>query len=321
MKIKIILLPVASALILSSCINLDKKLYGNYEKMRKDYTPHLHKNITNFSDGLTCMDQLLMSRNVRYTSVLIESLNDNTNQVKAGTRDMLISAISEMTTRSKKVKIIAYGKDSANLISFLKTAQKGDVYKNIPQYDIRGSISQYDKDVVQTDTSLGLFGRGTGGLGKTKAASLDVMTLDLSAVDTRDMSVVHGVTSKNTIAIYSKGNSLDADARIDKLGVYFDMTLSRSEGKSQALRNLMELASIEIIGKLTKVPYWTCLGTKSPSEILKDKSKKKAVIKKEKELPNKPKKVAPKPKTSTKEKAKEVVKKAKEKIEWEWDQL
>ena len=271
MKIKILALSLIATLSLSACVNLDKKIYGNYDKLKKNQASHIQRNITNFSNGLMCMDKLLMNRRVRYISLLIESLNDNTDQVKAGTRDMLISAISDMSKRSKKIKIIVYGKDSANLISFLKTAQQNDAYRQIPQYDIRGSISQYDKDIVQADNSLGLFVRGKagGGLGKSKAASLDIMTLDLSAVNTRDMSVVPSVTSKNTIAIYNHGNSLDADARINKLGIYFDMTLSRSEGKSQALRNLIELAAIEIIGKLTKVPYWTCLGAKSPDELLK----------------------------------------------------
>ena len=272
MKTRVLIFLLISTFSLSACINLDKKIYGNYDKLKKNQGSHIQRNITNFSNGLACMDKLLMNKRVKPTSLLIESLNDNTEQVKAGTRDMLISAISDMSKRNKKIKIIVYGKDSANLISFLKTAQQSNAYKEIPQYDIRGSISQYDKNIIQADNSLGLFVRGTasGGLGKSKAASLDIMTLDLSAVYTHDMSVVPGVTSKNTIAIYNHGNSLDADARISKLGVYFDMTLSRSEGKSQALRNLIELAAIEIIGKLTKVPYWTCLGTKSPDEILKN---------------------------------------------------
>jgi hypothetical protein len=42
------------------------------------------------------------------------------------------------------------------------------------------------------------------------------------------------------------------------------MNLARSEGQSQALRGLVELAAVELIGKLTKTPYWTCLGVPDP---------------------------------------------------------
>ena len=44
----------------------------------------------------------------------------------------------------------------------------------------------------------------------------------------------------------------------------------------------MELAAIEIVGKLTKVPYWTCLGTKSPNEILQSKIDKANAVEAEK---------------------------------------
>lgn len=42
------------------------------------------------------------------------------------------------------------------------------------------------------------------------------------------------------------------------------MNLARTEGQSQALRGLVELAVVELIGKLTKTPYWTCLGVSDP---------------------------------------------------------
>ena len=38
------------------------------------------------------------------------------------------------------------------------------------------------------------------------------------------------------------------------------MNLSHSEGQAQALRGLVELAVIELMGKLTNTPYWNCLG-------------------------------------------------------------
>jgi hypothetical protein len=38
------------------------------------------------------------------------------------------------------------------------------------------------------------------------------------------------------------------------------MTLSKSEGQAQALRGLVELAVIELVGKLTQTPYWSCIG-------------------------------------------------------------
>ena len=41
---------------------------------------------------------------------------------------------------------------------------------------------------------------------------------------------------------------------------WYQSNLSRAEGQVQALRNLVELAVVELFGKLTKTPYWKCLG-------------------------------------------------------------
>jgi len=62
------------------------------------------------------------------------------------------------------------------------------------------------------------------------------------------------------VVILKSGNGFDADAAYHKFGVNFSMTLSKSEGQAQALRGLVELAVIELVGKLTKTPYWSCLG-------------------------------------------------------------
>lgn len=264
------------AVLLTSCTSIEQRFMDKYAEERKKQQAHIYKTITDFTPALACMDQLLANKSVPKSRILIEDLNDKTDSIKVGARDMMISAISEMSKNNQKIRLVAYGGDSTNLISFLKTAGKTDAYKQIPNYDIRGSISQFDKKILQVDRSFGLFHTSDGGLGAAQAASLDIITLDLSVVDTKDMGVVPGVTSKNTIAVYSYGSSLDADARIDKLGTYFDMSLSRAQGKSQAVRNLIELASIEIIGKLNKVPYWECLGTRSPETIYLRDSKRLA---------------------------------------------
>jgi curli biogenesis system outer membrane secretion channel CsgG len=104
-----------------------------------------------------------------------------------------------------------------------------------------------------------LFARGDGGLGAARGTSLNVVALDLNVLRTADMSVVSGVSSKNSIAIFERGNSLNADASMNKFGIYFDVNLNRNEGQAQAMRNLVELAAIETIGKLVNVPYERCL--------------------------------------------------------------
>ena len=259
---------------LSACSSMDARLNNEFETVRRGPVKAPYKSITNFSHALQCMDTMMLSKKIKDIPILIESIHDKTETVKAGTREMLISAISEMTTRSHGIKVIAYGKDAANLISYMKSAKNRGIFKILPRYDIHGAITQHDESVVGTGSSLGLFSRREGGLGVAKSMTLNVIALDLNVLDTRDMSVIPGVTSHNSISILKRGKSFDADATINKFGVYFDISLNRSAGKSQALRNLVELAAIETIGKLVKVPYWRCLGT-SDSKVAELKSQNK----------------------------------------------
>ena len=254
---------MACAALLYGCASvesrLEDKLASEFAEMKQGPNGGPYKSITNFSDSLSCMDRLMLAKNIRNIPVMVEDIDDKTEAVKTGVRDMLVSAISEMTHKSHGIKLILYGKDSGNLISFLKAANNNKVYENLPWYDIQGSISQFDKGVTSVDASIGLFARRHGGLGAARGSSLSVVALDLNVVSTKDMSVVPGVSSKNSVAIFQRGDSLDADASINKFGVYFDINLSRNEGQAQAVRSLVELAAVEIVGKLTRVPYEQCL--------------------------------------------------------------
>ncbi|RVU84717.1 hypothetical protein EOL70_10720 [Leucothrix sargassi] len=245
---------------LSACTSMDARLEKEFETVRRGPVNAPYKSITNFSHALQCMDQLMLKAKIKNIPILIEAIDDKTETVKAGTREMLISAISEMTAKSHGIKVIAYGKDAANLISYLKSARQKDVYATIPRFDIHGSITQHDESIVGTGSSVGLFRSDEGGFGAAKSISLSVIALDLNVLDTRDMSVLPGNSSHNSITILKRGKSLDADASISKFGVYFDISMNRAEGKSQGVRNLVELGAIEIVGKLVNVPYWRCLG-------------------------------------------------------------
>ncbi len=248
---------------LVGCMEVKEDVREAVPKLVKGPEEAPFRTITGFTSALRCMDGLLIDYGVHDISMLVEDLKDRTKKVKVGAKDMLISAVSEMTRRSHAVRLIAFGADSGNLVSFLASANQTSPYSVVPDYDIRGSISQLDTGIAAKDVSAGLnitAGSASLGIGGAKTANASVLGLDLSVISTRDYSVVPGVVAKNSIVIFKEGSGIDADARISKLGVNYSMNFTRAEGSAQALRNLIELAVIELVGKLAKVPYWKCLG-------------------------------------------------------------
>lgn len=228
-----------------------------------------YRTITNFTGAVRCMDSLLSTYGVKDISILVEDLDDSTKKVSVGTRDMLLNTMSEMTRRSRAIRFISYGGDQRNIVSFLAAANNKRAYDAIPQYDIRGSISQFDDNVVKNTQDVGFGITDYLTLGMSSTATAKILGLDLSVVNTSDLSLVPGVNSKNAVAIFSQGDGIDSEARFNKLGINYATSLARSEGTSVAVRNLIELASVELIGKLTKVPYWTCLGSSTKNQDIK----------------------------------------------------
>jgi hypothetical protein len=223
------------------------------------------RNVTHFAEGLRCMDEMMYRFGVRDVSVMIEEMQDQSRRFGSGTRDMMVSAFADMTRRSRGVRLMTFGQDNQNIVQLLSLAQRLNDFKVMPQYDIRGSITQFDEDVVRKQASVGasLLSAITGPLfgvrfNRTEQAS--VLGFDASVIATADLSLMPGASSKNTIVIKrEETGTSDGLAQISNGSVSFGFGVSRNEAFAQALRNMVELAAIELAGKLLRLPYWSCL--------------------------------------------------------------
>ncbi len=223
------------------------------------------RNLTHFADGLRCMDDLLYRFGVRDVSMMIEDMQDQSRRLGAGTRDMMVSAFADMTRKSRGVRLVTFGQDNQNIVQLLSLAQKMNDFKVVPQYDIRGSITQFDEDVNRQQAGLGasLVSAITGplfGVRFNRTQQSSVMGFDASVIATADLSLMPGANSKNTVVVSRDETSAgDGLAQIRNSSLSFNFIVSRNEGVAQSLRNMVELATIELTGKLLRLPYWTCL--------------------------------------------------------------
>ena len=223
------------------------------------------RNVTHFADGLRCMDDMMYRFGVRDVSVMIEDMQDQSRRLGAGTRDMMVSAFADMTRRSRGVRLVTFGQDNQNIVQLLSLAQKLNDFKVVPQYDIRGSITQFDEDVVRRQAGIGasLVSAITGplfGVSLNRSSQASVLGFDASVVSTADLSLMPGASSKNTVVVRRDETSAgDGQAQIRNSSLSFNFAVSRNEGVAQALRNMVELSTIELTGKLLRLPYWACL--------------------------------------------------------------
>lgn len=159
-----------------------------------------------------CVDNLLLDHGIREVSIAVDELSDSARP-GSGARELLVSALSDMTQRSRALRVVG-GRDGA-------------------QYLLRGAIRP----------------EGASGLG-----------LDLTLLSGRDTSVVPGTASHNSVAVLAPAADREGRVELRKFGAQFAVATGNDGAATRATRTLLELGAVETLGRVAKVPYWTCFG-------------------------------------------------------------
>lgn len=249
-------------LLLGACataFDYDKEVVAQAKQIATGPANRPSLSTTGFADALRCMDIAFLTYGVKNLSVLVEDMPDATRKVNASGKDMMISAMSQMTRRSRAMHLIAFSINDQTLGAVIGIGTRNKVLEIPPDFTIRGSVSQFDDSVIRKQGDAGV-GFSVFNAGAAAQGTASVLALDLSVIDTNTLALVPGVTSKNSVLTMRTGRGADGEINTRKFGVNFSFVQARSEGTAQALRTLAELAAIELAGKLTKIPYWTCIG-------------------------------------------------------------
>ncbi len=250
------ILALAAASLLSAC--------ASAPAVREAANPvdRAQRSITNFTPALRCMDELLFQAGVRDLTMVMDDMRDATQRVPVGARDIMTSAVSEMTRRSRALRLSLIGGDGGNLLQALQQAKEAQLFSVLPEYLLRGGVSQMDEDVQRSSATLGVSATVLG-LRVGKDTRFSVMGFDAAMLRTDSFTLVSGVSSKNTTVLRrQETGASDGQATLRSAHTVFNFATTRNEGNSQAARNMVELAAIELVGKLTRLPYWQCLGTR-----------------------------------------------------------
>jgi curli biogenesis system outer membrane secretion channel CsgG len=236
--------------------------------------------LTGFTPALRCMDQLLLAFGQRGNLVTSGGLPDETGKVRAGTKEMVITAISRMSATSGAFEFIDFHSVQDDLGRLM--AARGDRPTRLPDYYIRGSITQMDENVIRKASGVGVSVEADAKgrlldplamvLGAEKTDVFDVLGLDLSVGHVATRRILPVTVTSNTLLMRRSGQSLDGAHAIGKVGFSFALDQSQTEGVGAATRALVELSLIEALGKLTQVPYWRCLQSDLGNPLVREQA-------------------------------------------------
>lgn len=241
------------SVLLAGCVTSGEKA----TVVQQPQTPAV-RTISSFTEALRCMDTLMWNHGKHDIYITSNGLPDATGRVAGGTKEMLITAVSRMSENSHAFRFVDFepALDDVNALYWMVGVQPNF---RAPSYYIRGAITQLDDNVVSEAASAGLS-LPFADLGISADQVISVVSVDLNIGELVTRQIIPGMSASNSLAVVSSGRGADAGAVIGKAGLSFNVALNKSEGLHQAVRTLVELSTIEVLGKLTRTPYWQCLG-------------------------------------------------------------
>jgi hypothetical protein len=219
------------------------------------------RNIGNFNEALRCMDDMFLAQGKKDIFITTAGIPDATGLIAAGTKEMFITAVSRMSAKSNAFRFVDYDPTQLDVQVLSELVGLHDDFV-APNYYVRGAITQLDSNVLQSQASAGVSIPFLD-LAANANQVVSVVSLDLNVGKLITRQILPGMSASNSIAVVQSGKGADAGGLIGKAGVSLSVSFDKSEGFHQAVRNLIELSTIEILGKLTRVPYWQCLRIES----------------------------------------------------------
>ena len=220
------------------------------------------RNFTSFDGALRCMDRVLAAKKRKTTFISSTGIPDETRSINVAGDDMLINALNRMNRRSQAYIFLDQGLVRADGLIDLLVVQREDPPR--PNFYIRGAISQLDRDVGTTDIDIDvdddiLDDEDFLQVDTRNDTDLSVVSVDLHLVRYPSRQIVPGASVSNSMVVRERRFGLDSFGLIDVTGLEFDLQINRIESNGQAVRNLIEVSAIELIGRHSGVPFWHCL--------------------------------------------------------------
>ena len=220
------------------------------------------RSFSSYSSSLACMDHLLRDMRLPTTLITSKYIPDASGKVTVAAKEMVITALSQMSRTSSAFRFVDYEVDIVrqdtvqNLTTLLLGANQMQIQR--PALYVSGAISFVDQNIINNRSDAGTSAsRLELAYSKNRASTLVGLELHLGEFRTR--TLIPGIESANEVVISNGGQGLDVAGRIGRYGVQFNVGRDFAQGTGAALRTLVELGVIEVIGKWARVPYWQCL--------------------------------------------------------------
>ena len=220
------------------------------------------RSVSSFSDSLMCMDHMLRAAQVPTTLITSKQITDYSSRVPVAAKDMIVTALSQMSRVSNAFRYVDYEVDIVrqdtvqNLTTILLNNNLMQLQR--PALYVSGAVAFVDQNVATNRFDAGTSASRLD-TGYSQSRSATVIGLEMHLGDFRTRTLIPGLDSANEVVIGNGNQGLDLAGRIGSYGVQFSVGRDYAQGSGPAVRTLVELGMIELLGKWSRLPYWQCL--------------------------------------------------------------
>jgi Domain of unknown function (DUF4384) len=261
-----VLLPLVASLIITGCAApMDARKDTRYQSMASVAdrpTSRPTRSLSSMSPSLMCMDHMFRQADLPTTLITAKQIPDFSGKIAVATKDMIVTAISQMSRISNAFRYIDYEVDISrqdtvqNMTAIMLNNNQMQLQK--PALYVSGAVSFVDQNVISNHFEAGTSAtRLETGYSNNRNATL--IGLDLHMGDFKTRTIIPGLDSANEVVIGNASQGLDLAGKIGSYGVQFNVGRDYTQGPGAAVRTLVDLAMIELIGKWSRLPYWRCL--------------------------------------------------------------
>jgi len=270
-KMQIVLIFMSFSLLMVSCASVDP---AKIDVELKTAPPT--SQVTTFTQALADLGLMTEIYNVDEVKIQSNPIGDNTGTSGSTggeiPRDITEMIKSSLNSIGGRVLFIPY--DPSFIQNQMVTGYSSFDEKLIPDVVISGGITEFDRGLETrgdgTDVSAGAEFTGLPDYlpskeiklryGDTSKSGLASITLDFNLLNFKTMA---GIPRMNTVNSMKVSKAMgDKELGISLFGQTFGRkgSIKKVQGRHAAVRLLVELSMIQVVGKYNGLPYWRLLG-------------------------------------------------------------
>ncbi len=181
--------------------------------------------------------------------------------------EMLKSALNQI---GGKVRPVSYDPGYINNMAAVGASK---MVQTVPDYIIEGGITEFDRSLMTSGSGISAGATGTvsgqdigGDVNSQDKSSSSNITIDLNLVNGRNLTMMPRMNAINSIKVHKGISEFEIGIQILSASLGYSDSIKKIQGRHAAIRLLVELGILELVGKSMVLPYWKCLPEGQPDE-------------------------------------------------------